>query len=258
MSSGRFLKSAQFIRYRHAVTSIVRSLAVKFAKSVWFRPGLSRRCFIGPYAGLTFYISPPLRHRMSIFYKAYEPEVTELLGRRLKPGMTFCNVGAHVGIHALYAAKRLADGGSVFAFEAWPENFRLLQRNMCLNESAKTEMHAIHCAVKEEEGVARMVQGGKDGTHHLSDEKSVSSVEVEAAALDSFFGKIDACPDFLLIDVEGAEIDVLRGARRLVKSTKPELLLEHHGIEARGTLAGWLTQRGYNTNSLGERHLHAW
>lgn len=65
----------------------------------------------GPARGLWLEISPPLMNRLSVFFRAYEANVTQHLQRIVQPGMTAIVVGAHVGIHTLYIAKLVGKTG---------------------------------------------------------------------------------------------------------------------------------------------------
>jgi predicted O-methyltransferase YrrM len=132
------------------------------ARTVWFRDGTRRRCLAGPYAGLVFEIGPQMQMRMIVFYAAYEPEVSELLRRIVRPGMVLYDVGAHVGIHALYMAKLLKRSGSVYAFEAWPENYAVLERNIAHNPGL-AEIVPLLGAVGDRDGIASVSRGANDG-----------------------------------------------------------------------------------------------
>ena len=58
----------------------------------------------------------------------WEPGVVNLLQKRLSLGMTFVDLGAHIGFFTLMAAKQVGQDGSVYAFEPSPENFELLTK----------------------------------------------------------------------------------------------------------------------------------
>jgi hypothetical protein len=64
---------------------------------------------------------------------AFEPRTTRLLLNHLKPGMTFVDVGAHIGHFALVAASVLQEDGHVYAFEPDPVSFSFLQKNIAAN-----------------------------------------------------------------------------------------------------------------------------
>jgi FkbM family methyltransferase len=233
-------------------------VAKALAKRLWFRPETVRRCHIGPYAGLSLELSPQvLETRMAVFYRAYEPEVTAWLSDAARPGMVAYDVGAHVGIHALYLGKLLGRAGLVLAFEPWPENFRRLRRNIAYNPALAARVVPIHKAVGLREGTARFTEGSTDGTHHLAGLDEASAMEVPVTTLDSVWDESGRSPDLIVIDVEGAELEVLEGAQRLLAKCRPKLAMEHHGPQRCEQLAQWLTNRGFRIKTIGQRHLVA-
>ena len=227
------------------------------ARVTWFREGTARRCFVGPYAALVLEICPQMRSRMMVFRRAYEPEVTSLLTRVIRPGMVVYNVGAHVGIHALYVAKRLQRRGTVYAFEPWPDNYRVLARNVARNQARVAEIIPIQKAVGCDCGIVMLSEGAGDGQHRVRQAEERAAHRVDCTTLDTMWAKTQECPAVIIVDVEGDELNVLRGASRLIGSCHPQLILEHHGAERSADLREWLWERDYNVQSLGQRHLYA-
>jgi len=171
--------------------------------------------------------------------------------------MIVFDVGAHVGVHAIYAARLLRKGGTVFAFEPWPENFAGLTKNIALNRKRTCPIEARQMAVGDHEGVSQMVEGPTDGTHHLEANATKSTHAVELTTIDAEAERNGKAPDLILVDVEGAEMNVLEGALRVIERRHPALILEHHGSANRRKLADWLVNRGYRVEDLGPRHILA-
>lgn len=228
------------------------------SRVVWFRPGTVRRVWFGPYAGLRFVLCPQmLVNRMQVFYRAYEPEVVAALRESLMPGMVAYNAGAHVGVHALFMAKRVGRGGTVCAFEPWPLNLECLERNIEINRKRVGKIVAVPKAVSDSSGRLPMTRGKSDGTHHLTGPGETKSAEVEATTLDGFAAETRLDPDLILVDVEGWEMAVLKGAMGLIRRRRPAFLLEHHGPAYQGALTELLTAEGYQISPVGSRHLLA-
>jgi hypothetical protein len=80
---------------------------------------------------------------------------------------------------------------------------------------------------------------------------------VEATTLDSFATETGLDPDLILVDVEGAEMAVLKGAMGVTRQGRPDLLLEHHGAAYHAALTELLTAEGYRISPVGVRHLLA-
>jgi FkbM family methyltransferase len=233
---------------------IKRSLHKLLARTL-LRQGTVRQVPIGPYRGLRFYLSEPMMSRLGAFYRAYEPEVSEWLAEFVQPGMTVCIIGGHIGIHVLYVARLLQEQGRVVVFEGWPENYAALQRNIGLNEQLNVEILLEPQCIAAAPGTIQMAQGASDGKHHIAAGGEAQTLAVPATTLDAFFGTAAVCPDMILIDIEGFELDALKGGENLLAKCRPVLVLEHHGADA--ALTGWLSVRSYRVDMLGRRHLVA-
>lgn len=221
----------------------------------WLREGTVRMVPLGPYRGLTFRLSPPMMSRLGIFYRAYEPAVTAWLRASVEPGMTVCVVGGHVGIHVLYIARLLQRQGQVYAFEGWPENHATLTENIALNERLRSAVTILPHCITRFPGTVQMAAGTSDGKHHIVTGENEAVIEVPATSLDAFWRESQACPDVILMDIEGHELDALKGAEAMLATCRPRLILEHHGRAA--ALVDWLAAGHYRTESLGKRHLVA-
>lgn len=64
----------------------------------------------------------------------HEPRETDFLAKALQPGMTFIDIGAHVGYYTLLGAAAVGKEGKVIAFEPEPYNLEILTKNVALNE----------------------------------------------------------------------------------------------------------------------------
>jgi FkbM family methyltransferase len=149
----------------------------------------------------------------------YERETQRLLAGLLRPGRVFYDLGANVGFYSVMAARR---GAIVHAFEPEPGNLLALRRHVELN-ALNIVVH--EAAVSDVEG--RATFGGSGSTGRLGDGR----IEVQTVALDSL---TIPPPDVMKIDVEGAELAVLRGGYRTIARHLPAILLEPHGVIADG------------------------
>jgi FkbM family methyltransferase len=235
---------------RTAKTLIQSALA-----AVWLREGTIRRSWFGPYRGLKFALTGPGYTRLGVFYHAYEQSVTDWLKSAVQPGMTIYVVGAHVGIHVLYIASLLKGQGKIYAFEGWPENLAVLKQNIALNAQLGVEIVPVQECVARESGTITMARGGSDGKHHIAGdgESNAETLEVPATSLDDFWAKTGACPDLILIDIEGYELDALQGAEKMIRACKPRLVLEHHNRA--DALLKWLADHDYTVQRQDKRHI---
>lgn len=156
----------------------------------------------------------------------YEPEFTERMVGYLKPGMTFVDVGAHVGYYSLWAAKLVGETGKVFAFEPSYGLQTLLNKALELNDYYW--LHLLHGAAGASDTPHRFVAHNKSWGGRLS-EGSTPSVATLVFPIDdpylaSWYHE-PLVPDAIKIDAEGAELDVLRGAQQTLDRCKHLLML---------------------------------
>jgi FkbM family methyltransferase len=155
-----------------------------------------------------------------------------------KRGDTVVDVGAHIGLYSLIAAKRVGSSGKVIAIEPDPENFKILKKNIFLNQLSNIE--PLECAVysareKLKLFLPELDQGRTIFNTVMQDRAGTSSnfLEVEANTLDNILVSIHTTEvSWIKIDVEGAELEVLKGAVKTLSSNKNiTLVIEIHGIE---------------------------
>ena len=163
----------------------------------------------------------------------WEPGETALLLGWLSPGMTFVDVGAHVGYYTLLAARRVGPGGTVFAFEPAPRNFELLLANVWRN--GLTNVACFPWAVSDQAGFTELFLDERNtGDNRLFGDGA--GVRVRAVALDGL--RVLRPPiDIVKIDVQGTEEAVLAGMRGLLaRSPRARLTLEYwpFGLRALG------------------------
>src|SRR4051812_32772734 len=93
--------------------------------------------------GFSFPAKYSWRWKLEALMGQYEPETTRLFKKVLKPGMTFVDVGAHIGYFSRLAAKLVGEKGTVRAFEPVVENFPLLKSNLAMFPNAKIFQEAL-------------------------------------------------------------------------------------------------------------------
>lgn len=192
---------------------------------------------------------------MQITQGTFDPEVEAVLTRLVEPGSTCLDIGANLGLYTLVMARA---GARVHAFEAFPYNHHLLERNVAENRlEHRVVTHLVGCAAEGgagrvcvDETSANLGSGFVvDGDARVPDGHVVR--EIPLARVDDL---VDASERVALvkIDVEGAELDVLRGMERILVRDRPVVVLElnsftlrrNRGVEA-ADLMGHLFARGY-------------
>lgn len=194
-------------------------------------------------------VEPPTTHITA--YVDYF--ATRFFFRAIRPGDWVADVGAFQGTYSVLAAHATGSGGRVFAFEPFPGSHPILERNLRLNHvEHRTEI--VRAAVGECVGEAVFYSAGARNENSLFRAALPKDVALEAfrvpvTTLDQYFAAYGRDPDVVKIDAEGAELSVLRGAERLVRSAAV-ILCEFHpytwreaGFDA-ATLRTWLSERG--------------
>src|SRR5215208_1166317 len=164
-----------------------------------------------------------------------------------KEGDIVVDIGAHIGPYTLIAASRVGPKGKVIAIEADHDNFDLLNLNISLNKL--TNVIAVNYAVySKEETIKLYLPSGKEHSSYtkyntVMPDRALGEtnfIEVNANTLDSILqenGITHEQVNWIKIDVEGAEFEVLKGARDVLsKSRNVSLLIEIHNVSGRTNL----------------------
>jgi FkbM family methyltransferase len=136
----------------------------------------------------------------------WEADVMKLLARWLKPGSLFVDVGANVGFHAVFAAEL---GARVVAVEPVPWTLELLRANVWRHGA---DVEIVPAAASDQAGTVRIAL---DPAHRSGAQIGRDGIEAQAAPVDELVP--EGAVDVLLVDVEGAEALVLRGAQRILE-----------------------------------------
>lgn len=174
----------------------------------------------------------------------YEPDQTSRVVQELSEGSVFYDVGAAVGYYTVLAAPRVGAAGRVLAFEPDPKNAAFLRRHVEINRF--TNVVVRQSAVGDRDGTATFTCGSGTGTGHLSDD---GGAPVAICRLDSMVEE-HGWPTHMKIDVEGAELEVLRGAQGILKRARPVIFLSTHGEPVKQACEEHLRRLGYLTHPV--------
>lgn len=202
--------------------NLVRSIAYQALDAVTFGRGVRRQ--IG---------DEPIRFpaRWSRYYEAkYEPETFRFFRENLRKGDTVLDIGGHIGLFAVLAARLVGSEGLVFSFEPTPFTRGVLKEIVELNEcSGIVEVRGE--AVSSRSGSTTFFDTGdaiSNANSLVKTERSRNGIEVTTISVDEFAKKRDLTIDCLKIDVEGAELDVLIGASETFLTQRPVARLGLH------------------------------
>ena len=152
-----------------------------------------------------------------------------------KQGDIVVDIGANIGRYTIIGSKRVGTQGKVVAIEAHPGNFEMLNRNIKLNQL--TNVIPLNYAAYSKETKIRLYvpdeESGYTIYHTLMERTGKKFVEVNANTLDYLLQLNQIKQEqvkWIKIDVEGAELDVLKGSTNVLSKSKDiALLIEVHG-----------------------------
>jgi FkbM family methyltransferase len=220
-----------------------------------------------------YYIHCPLNKEDFIVMTKHEEEILGLF--RPREGDTVVDIGAHMGRYTITSSKSVGTSGKVIAVEAHPYNFRILQHNLRLNKL--TNVSPLNWAVYSKKERLKLYLPDEDlgyTMHHslmtnylatkYSKEIERRYLEVEADTLDNLLKSrgINRV-DWIKIDVEGAEYEVLKGAKEILSANNHiSILVEVHGKDTYGPTIELLRSNNFNiefekTYDNGEKHVLA-
>lgn len=141
----------------------------------------------------------------------------------LKPGWIAIDAGANIGWYTIIMSKMVGNTGKVIAFEPEPLNFRILSKN--IKDHNLKNVVTFQIALSNIDGHAELQLSKNPATPSIMARGS-NSITVETMRLDTILRKLGVSNvDFMKIDVEGAEMNLLKGSTETIK-TKPTIIME--------------------------------
>jgi FkbM family methyltransferase len=155
-------------------------------------------------------------------FVTWNPAEYDAFRAAARPGAVALDVGANVGAYTLLLGQWVRPGGRVYAFEPAPEALDGLARHVALNGLGET-VSVVRAAAAASSGTATLAVDGISGANRLAE--APGGERVETVTIDDFCARGSLRPTFIKIDVEGAELDVLRGARDTIAAGGDRLAL---------------------------------
>ena len=197
-------------------------------------------------------IDPQARHLVP---HDAEPALFDFLARTIRPGDIVLDVGAFVGIYAVLAARWSSPGGRVVAFEPTPSSAALARRHLKYDGLGRDRVSLIEAAVSDRAARATFHKYDASAMPYVNSlvaavdtDAPAVTAQVDVVTIDAVCRELEIVPSVIRMDVQGAEIHALRGARATIRAaSRLSLVVEMHpqcwpafGIterDARATLA---------------------
>lgn len=153
----------------------------------------------------------------------YEKGILHFIKNNLKSDGCFVDVGANIGLMSIFTAIKFPNS-KVVAFEAHPHTLKILEENIRLNEVKNIQIQPL--ALSNTSGLVTIFDNwnvNRGGASIKLNKGESNSHQVNCNLLDSF---TSIAPSMIKIDVEGAELEVLLGAKNTIETYRPTLIIE--------------------------------
>jgi FkbM family methyltransferase len=163
-------------------------------------------------------------------YLGWNPDEYRAFREAVRPGMVALDVGANVGAYSTLLGRWVGATGAVFAFEPAPRVFDGLVRHIEINGLTGI-VRPIAAAVGGSSTTAPFLVADSAGESRLAASSpqppasGLRTISVQVTTIDEFCAREHLAPDFIKIDVEGAELSALRGARETIRARRGHLAL---------------------------------
>jgi FkbM family methyltransferase len=180
--------------------------------------------------GQIFRIDPQFRWTA---WHAHEREVADYLSARITPGQTVFDIGANVGVYVVQIARWSAPDGRIVAFEPNPATLAVLRRHVAMN-GLDARVTVIPKGAGARSGSAELYDSeagsglSRIGAPNPGIPVAVRPTTIALTTIDDYCRETGIVPDWLLIDVEGYEFEVLQGAAETLRSRRPNVVVELH------------------------------
>ena len=192
-----------------------------------------KRRLPGDFGKTPLYVSPDAQLKyLRLGHDAFDASLLRIAFEEIEPNSTVWDIGANVGVFAFAAASRALPGGYVLAVEPdiWLAN--IMRESAALSENRRLVVHVLAAAISNKVGISTLLiaQRGRAsnalqgvGRNQMGGVRD--RMPVPTLTLDHLLNSIPK-PDFVKIDVEGAEHQVLEGSANLLSDVRPKIYLE--------------------------------
>lgn len=161
----------------------------------------------------------------------WEPSMQKIMNAVIRKGDIVYDLGANFGLHGMLCSKLTGKDGYLFNFEPLPDNILEIERNYGLNDVSNYTN--VQKAVSNKNTTLKFKVAKHSGQGKLVENEFCEGiVDVESITLDQFILNGNKPPNFIKMDIEGAEGDALEGFSLNLEKTSPIMIIELHSPEA--------------------------
>lgn len=203
----------------------------------------------GPMKGLRWRVGASVH---GCWLGTYELAEQRYVERVVKSGMIAWDLGANSGVYTLLLSRLVGPAGSVYAFEPLPANCADLLHHVSLNHCDNVTV--VIAAAAEHDGLKGFQAAYSRSMGALKDE--LAGMLVPTLSLDGLLQRHRlAVPDFVKMDVEGAEAEVLKGATKLLAGQRTRWVVSLHGRKQADECEQIFRDAGYVLSDVAGRRL---
>ncbi len=178
------------------------------------------------FHGLTLHIDPKDQSMApGLLNETYEQDEIQFYKKTIQSDWIVFDVGANIGIYSLLGSALVGPNGKVFAFEPSKEALNLLNNNLAENKNQNVEV--VPAAVSEQKGSINISIDENNLGSSSVHATSTNTYVVDAISLDGFIKERNIQPNFIKIDIEGAELSALKGAQSVKNAL---IMLEYNPL----------------------------
>lgn len=231
--------------YHFSIFKIVKTFGLKFKTT--------RRLFFGR----VMHIFLPDAGDIFIFgVKSHSSEIrlARYLIKHLRCGTHFVDVGAHQGFYTLLAVELVGENGGVHAFEPTPSNFEVLQANTKDIKFSVVNNLALSGQIGRIDFYISPMGSSEYNSINPEGLEIAKKISVQTTTLDDYVKKCTISIDMVKIDVEGHELEVLRGAISLLNDQSPIVIIEYipHKWKTFEEVHRLMSGIGYSSHLIGD------
>jgi len=192
--------------------------------------------------------------------KIYEKNETNFIKGSINKGDIVIDIGANIGYYTLMFAKLVGDTGKIYSFEPDPRNFLILEKNIRINGYNNIILEKKAVSNKLGKSTFYVNENSAGSSIHKPNNYAANEIYVDLITLDNYFEVNSIIPDFIKMDIEGHELNALKGMESILQSSdKTKIMIEYSplakkelNIDPMGSLT-FLSELGFKFKDINSR-----